>query len=142
MEVIHWQPRTYSSRSAALTNRRPKTGSIQVRVMLLPTVSRPVCHGVKPHLGSENTFLVLSDICGFIDVGRPLRREDGSVVHNCWCRSPTQLFSGPSPAGLMTTFCCPRFRTFPTWRDRSPYVPQEQCGLVIPSGTSSLFAAS
>jgi hypothetical protein len=38
----------------------------QVRVTLRPTVSRPVSPGVKPHLGP------LSDIRGFVDVGRPL----------------------------------------------------------------------
>jgi hypothetical protein len=34
--------------------------------------------GVKPHLGPTTRFLLLSDICGFVDVGRPLWREDGS----------------------------------------------------------------
>jgi hypothetical protein len=39
------------------------------------------------------------------------------------CRSSTaQSFSGPSPAGLMTTFYCFRFETPPTWRARSPYL--------------------
>jgi hypothetical protein len=45
-----------------------------------------------------------------------LSREDGSVVYNwCWA-SPAQSFSGPSLAGLMTTFYCLRFETPPTWR--------------------------
>jgi hypothetical protein len=40
-----------------------------------------------------------------------------SVVYNCcWC-SPAQSFSGPTPAGLMTTFYCLRFE-----RARSPYL--------------------
>jgi hypothetical protein len=37
-----------------------------------PTVSRPVSLGVKPHLGTKSRFLLLSDCCGFVDVGRPL----------------------------------------------------------------------
>jgi hypothetical protein len=36
--------------------------------------------------------------------------------------SPAQSFSGPSPAGLMTTFYCFRFETPPTWRTRSLYL--------------------
>jgi hypothetical protein len=34
--------------------------------------------------------------------------------------SPSQSFSGPSPAGLMTTFYCLRLETPPTWWARSP----------------------
>jgi hypothetical protein len=39
----------------------------------------------------------------------------------CWS-SPAQSFSGPSPAGLMTSIYCLRFETPPTWRARSPYL--------------------
>jgi hypothetical protein len=53
---------------------------------------------------------------------RPLWREDGSVVYNCCWPSPAQAFLGPSPAGLMTIFYCPRFETPWTWRARSPYL--------------------
>jgi hypothetical protein len=41
----------------------------KVEVMLLPTVSWPVCLGVKTHLGTKIRFLLLSDSCGFLDVG-------------------------------------------------------------------------
>jgi hypothetical protein len=74
--------------------------------MLRPTVSRPVCLGVKPHLGPKTRFLLVSGNCWFVDVGRPLWREDGSVVYNCSWPSPTQSFSGPILAGLMTIFYC------------------------------------
>jgi hypothetical protein len=37
--------------------------------MLLPMVSWPVCLGVEPHLGPKISFLLLSDYCGFVDVG-------------------------------------------------------------------------
>jgi hypothetical protein len=41
--------------------------------------------------------------------------------------SPAQSFSGPSPAGLMTTFYCLRVETPPTWTARFRiYIPQEQ----------------
>jgi hypothetical protein len=45
-------------------------------------------------------------------MGRPLWREDGSVVYNCCWPSPARLFSGLSPAGLMTIFYCLGF----AWR--------------------------
>jgi hypothetical protein len=54
-------------------------------------------------------FLFPSDSCGFVDVGRSLWREDGSVVYNCCWLSPAQSFLGPSPVGLETIFYCLRF---------------------------------
>jgi hypothetical protein len=62
-------------------------------------------------------------------------REDGSVVYNCCWSSPAQSYSGPSPAGLMTTFYCLRFETPPTWRTRSPYSYPPGTSPVIPPGT-------
>jgi hypothetical protein len=35
-------------------------------------ISRPVSLGVKPLLGPKAKFLLLSDSCGLVDVGRPL----------------------------------------------------------------------
>jgi hypothetical protein len=55
-------------------------------------------------------------------IWHPLWREDGPVVYNCWWSSPAQSLSGPSPAGLMTTFYCFRFETPPIWRARSLYL--------------------
>jgi hypothetical protein len=65
---------------------------VKVKVMLLPTTSQPVCLGVKPHLRSKTRFLLLSDSCGFFDVGHPFWRWDGSVVYNCCWLSPAQSF--------------------------------------------------
>jgi hypothetical protein len=70
----------------------------------------------------SSTFLLLSNSCGFVDVRRPLWWEDGSVVYNCCWSSPAQSFSGPSPAGLITTFYCLTFEIPPTWRARSLYL--------------------
>jgi hypothetical protein len=62
-------------------------------------------------MGLTSRFLLLSDSCGFVHVGRSLWREDGSVVYNsCWL-SPVQSFSGPSPVGLVVIFYCLRFET-------------------------------
>jgi hypothetical protein len=74
------------------------------------TVSRSVCLGIKHPSGVTTRFLLLSDSCEFVDVGRSLWREDGSVVYNC-CWTPAQSFSGPSPVGLATIFYCLRFET-------------------------------
>jgi hypothetical protein len=49
---------------------------------------RSVGHSVlvsSPHLGLMTRFLLLSDNCGFVDMGRPFWREDGSVVYKCCC---------------------------------------------------------
>jgi hypothetical protein len=44
------------------------------------------------HLGPTTKFLLLSESCGFVDVGRFLWREDGYVVYNCCWSSPVQSF--------------------------------------------------
>jgi hypothetical protein len=59
-----------------------------------------------------NTFLLLSDSCGFVDVGHFLWEKDGFVVWNCCWPSPGQSFSDPSPVGLAIIFYTLRFETF------------------------------
>jgi hypothetical protein len=103
------QPPTLTVSSWLASNCR--TSQTKVKVMLRPTDSRPVSLGVKRHLTPKTRCLLLSDICGFVDMGRPLWREDGSVVYNCCWSSPAHSFSGPSPAGLMSIFYCFRFET-------------------------------
>jgi hypothetical protein len=53
---------------------------VEVKVMLRPTISRPVYLGIKPHLGLKTRFSLRSDDCGFVDMGRPLWLEVGSVI--------------------------------------------------------------
>jgi hypothetical protein len=62
------------------------------------------------------------DSCGFVDVGLPISREDGSVVYNCCWPSPAQSFSGPSPTGLRTIFDGLKFEIPPPWWARSQYL--------------------
>jgi hypothetical protein len=114
---------------------------VRVEVMLWPTVSRVVSLGIKPPSGAQDQILLLSDSCGFVDVGRPLWRQDAPVVHNCCRSSPAQSFSGPSPAGLMTILYCLRFETQPTWRARPLYLYPPGTGWhsYIPPGTGFPF---
>jgi hypothetical protein len=85
--------------------------SLSLSLILRPTVSRPVCLGIKHPLGLTTRSWLLSDSCWFVDMGRYLWREGGSVVCNCYWLSPAQSLSGPSPLGLATIFYCLRFET-------------------------------
>jgi hypothetical protein len=84
-----------------------------------------------PSLAQNQIFVTVS--CGFVDVGHPLSRECRSVVCNCCCPSPAQLFSGPSPPGLITIFYWLRLETPPAWRARSPYLYTQGTGWPIGS---------
>jgi hypothetical protein len=71
---------TLESKSKLCYDRRSVTQSVLVS---------------SPELGPKTRFLLLSDSCGFPDVGRPLWREDECVVYNfCWA-SPTQSYLPP-----------------------------------------------
>jgi hypothetical protein len=66
--------------------------------MLRPTVSRSVGQSVlvsSTYLGPKTRFLLLSDSCGFVDVGRPLWRENGSIIYNCFRFSSAQSYFPP-----------------------------------------------
>jgi hypothetical protein len=45
---------------------------VEVEVNVRPTVSRPVCLGVRYPSAAMTRFFFLSDECGFLDVGHPL----------------------------------------------------------------------
>jgi hypothetical protein len=92
---------------------------VTVEVISWLMVSRPVCLNIKPQLGPKTVRL--SDSCGFVDVGRPLWREGGSVIYNCCWPLLSQSFSGPSPVGLVTIFYSLWVGTPRTWRTRSPH---------------------
>jgi hypothetical protein len=83
--------------------------NLSLSLMLRPTVSRPVCLGIKHPSGAYDQNLLLSEISGLVDMGRFLWWEDGSVVYNCCWPSPAHSFSGPSPVGLANVFYRLRF---------------------------------
>jgi hypothetical protein len=105
--------------------------------MLRPTVSRPVW-------GAQDQIFVSVRQLRVCCCGGPLWREVGSAVYNCCSTSPAQSFSGLSPAGLMTTFHCPRFEAPSTRRARSPYLypPRKGVAQLYPQALGSLFVAS
>jgi hypothetical protein len=91
------------------------------------------------HLGPKIRFLLVRQLwvcwCG----ARSLTRGRVCVVYNCCWPSPTQPFSGPSPAGLMTIFLR---LLHPGGPGPHIYIPQEQDGLVIPSSPGFLLDMS
>jgi hypothetical protein len=67
----------------------PPPLTIQVGVKFRPTISRPVCLGVEIPSGAHEQIF-LSHNFGFLELGRPPWREDGSVISsfNCFWALP------------------------------------------------------
>jgi hypothetical protein len=104
---------------------------VKVKVVLRPTVIRPVCLGVKPHLGPKTRFLLQSDSCGFVQAGHSLWREDGSA-------GPRQRsHSGARVLRYSWPYCNVSDSRLPQPGGPGPriYIPQEQGGTVIPPST-------
>jgi hypothetical protein len=74
---------------------------VKVKVMLRLTVSRPVRLGVSQPYGTHDQFFPFSllsflDGCGFVCVGRPLGREDGSVICSAMIQVQCQVILWPT----------------------------------------------
>jgi hypothetical protein len=92
-----------------------------------------------PHVRLMTRFLLLSDHCGFVDMGRPLWREDGSVVYNCCCLCQRSHSQVRVPRDSWPHFTVSDLR-LPKPGGPGPciYNPQEQGGPVIPTDTGFL----
>jgi hypothetical protein len=83
---------------------------VKVKITLRLTVSRPVSLDVRHPSGTRDQFFSsFLDSYGFVDVGRPLWREVGSVVFSCCWASPVESILGLSPTELIA---CTRFIRF------------------------------
>jgi hypothetical protein len=84
---------------------------MSLSLTLRPTVSRPVCLGIKPPYGAYDQICIIVRLLRVCWYGAP------SLTRGRVCRlqlllsSPAQSFSCSSPARLMTTFYCLRFET-------------------------------
>jgi hypothetical protein len=116
----------------------------RVRVTLrLAIYHQSVRLGANPLRLTTSNFIFQLNLCGHSPYVTSSLTRGWSVIYNCCWSSPTQSFSGPSPAGLMTTFYCLRFETPPTWRPRSPnYTPRKRVARLYPQALGSLFVAS
>jgi hypothetical protein len=79
------------------------------------------------------SLIIFLDSFRFVDVGRPLWREVGSVVFSFFRASPAQPFSDLSPTGLMSIVYCLYFwYPQPGGPGSCIYFAQEQGSPVIP----------
>jgi hypothetical protein len=105
----------------------PRYEYIDVEVNLRPTVSRPVCLGVRRPSGTRDQFFFLLEISFrqlrvYYFVAPSLtRRRVCNLPYNCFWALPEQSLLGRSPAELTALFYCLIWDP-PTWRARSPYL--------------------
>jgi hypothetical protein len=99
-----------------LSQRQLSTGSIKPKSNLCYD-RRSVGQSVW---GRRPDFCYCQTVAGLLMWGAVSDETTGVIYNYCWS-SPAQSFSGPSAAGLMTTFYCLRFETLGTSRVRCPY---------------------
>jgi hypothetical protein len=90
----------------------------------------------SPPLGLMTRFLLLSGTSRFVDMGRPVWREDGSVFYNCCCLRQRSYSQIRVPRGSWPHFAVSDLRLLqPGEPGPCIYIPQEQGGPAIPPGT-------
>jgi hypothetical protein len=116
----------YASQEGCLFTNCPLS-KVKVRAFLWPTVSRPVCPGVRPQSGPVTNFsfsLKFSvDSRGFVILWCPFWQEDGSIIYCCCLASPAQsldhilgtLLRLPNLEGQVPVFISPSDYTSGHW---------------------------
>jgi hypothetical protein len=112
----------------------PEALNSKSRSKLRLTVGQSVCLCIEHPCGTCDqalfpVWMLLSEICGLVSVGRPLWREDGSEI----CSVITQ-WSEPLRIRNHTLLFHLKLSQ-PGGPGSSIYIPQEQSGPVIPPGT-------
>jgi hypothetical protein len=64
-----------------------------------------VSPGAERPSGAQDNIFITARQCWFVDVRRPLWRENGSVVYNWFWASPALSFWGPSLVGFLSLEC-------------------------------------
>jgi hypothetical protein len=117
-------------------------GPVKVKFILWPTVSWPVCPGVRPPSGTCNQFFFHifgndHDICSFFNMVHPLWWEGGYVIYGCRWDSPLLSWIWV-PQNSWPYFTFSTLRLPPSWRGRILYLlPQEQGSPFHLPGTES-----
>jgi hypothetical protein len=98
----HWSPFSSppTTNTATVEVFQPSStrcSTSQVKVILRPTVSQPLCPGVRQPSGTGHQFFFFHslqsylDTCGFLIMGRPLWGGNGSVIYSCSRNWPVWL---------------------------------------------------
>jgi hypothetical protein len=101
--------------------------SVEVEVNLRPTISRPVCLGVRHPSGTRNQLFFLLEISFrqlrvYYFIAPSLTRgRICNLPYNCFWALPEQSLLGRSPAELRPYFTVSS-ETPPTWKARFPYL--------------------
>jgi hypothetical protein len=84
---------------------------LSLSLTLRPTVSRPVCLGIKHPSGAYDQIFITCVTVTVLFLWGAFSDERSGLSFVCCWPLPAQSFSGPSPLGLQTIFYCLRFET-------------------------------
>jgi hypothetical protein len=130
-------------------NQLSTTTQLEDEVNLRPTVSRPVCLGVRRPSGTFDQFFFLLEIpfrhllvCYFV-ASSLTRGRVCNLLSNCFCALPEQSLLGRSPSELTTIFYC-LFWDSPNLEGQVPVFisPRNRVAQLYPWALGSLFVAS